>query len=430
MVKGPFNELYGETNKCSRNPGFGYPIVLVVLIATLLQIGFWMRLGVGVDQSVILELGREYAESGILNPSAKPTSGGGRIPGILMTYLVGTSLRIWPDHRMPAIPLILANAASLLVLGFTTRRLVNPRFAFWFLALYGLSPWRLFNGSVLWEPAFLLLPAAIHMAACAALQTKTKAAASFILGVSIAVAFQFYASFLVLAVATGILVMRKDIHVHWLAAVAGGLFGGIPFLLSAVANGNGDLFAFAPHYKSNVSSVVVTSIANIPKALLYWLRMGSADVGRRFGETALPGLVAKALWALAIGSVLIPLLAAVRSLRTLNPRSLFRPEDMHEASMASKGGQDREGSVKWVLRYALALLISLLLSAAVSPVTIQSWHSVVGMHAACLAPSMLLSDLWSKGHLAARTCVGIFFGIIITASIVLLFWHPLLTGAR
>lgn len=403
-------------------------MAFIILIATLLQIGFWTRLGIGADQGVILRMGREYAESGVLKPSIKPTSGGGRVPGVLLTYVVGTSLRIWPDNRAPAALLVLANAIALLVLALTMKRLVNSHFAFWFLALYGLSPWRLFNGSPLWEPAFLLLPAAVHLAACAALRNRSRLDASFILGVTIAIAFQFHASFIVLAFATGILVMRKVIRLHWLGIFTGGLLGAAPFLLCIFADGASGSFGFVPHYKATVWEVMSTVVINVPKALLYWLRMGSADVGRRLGETVLPTAIAKSLGVLAVGSVLIPLVAVVRSWQNLMPRHLSRKNNPNNLHLERENVLQREGSVRWLLRYAMALFFSLIASAALSPVTYQSWYSVVAMHAACVAPSLLLSELWAKKHLSVRTCVIIFYGITVAVSIVLLLWHPLSTG--
>lgn len=417
-----------DSSQHTHRGGSWLKVSLVILIATLLQIGFWMRLGVGGDQSAILGIGKEYVKTGVLEPSIKRTSGDGRVPGVLLTYVVGTMLRMSPDHRVPATLLVLANAISLFVLGLTVKGLVGSHFTFWFLALYGLSPWRLFNGSMLWEPAFLFLPAAVHLAACAALRNRTRLDASFILGVMIAIAFQFHSSFIVLAFATGILVMRKAIRLHWLAISAGGLLGAMPFLLSVFADGGTGPFSFVPHHKTTVIEIMSIAVLNVPKAFLYWLRMGSADVGRRFGETVLPTAVGKLLGVLAIGGILLPLAAAVRSWQELRHRDLSHTKDQNDLLIEREEAFQRAHSVRWLLRYAMALFFSLIASAALSPVRIQSWHSVVAMHAACIAPSLLLSELWAKKHLAARTGVIIFYGIIVAASIALLLWHPLSTG--
>ncbi len=403
-----FSLFFQVLSECLQRKNYGIQIFLMILIATLLQIGFWARLGVGGDQNVILDLGTAYAESGVLEPSTKPTSGDGRVPGVLLTYFVGTSLRVSSDHRLPAALLVVTNAASLVVLGVTMKGLVGGHLALWFLALYGLSPWRLFNASMLWEPAFLFLPASLHFAACAMLRNRRRVDASFVLGLSLAIAFQFHASFLVLLVATGILVIRKSINLHWPVFILGGFLGGLPFLLSALAT-EGEAFGFAPQFKDSIWAVLGTSARNIPKALLYWLRMGSADVGRRFAETFLPAIVSRPLGVLALGSVLVPAVSAVRQLQ-------------------GKISERDAGEERWLLKYAAAFFFALLISAAVSPVTMQGWHAVVALHAACIPPSLFLATLWTKKHDFRQVYVFAFFGIIVASSLVLLFGHPLSTG--
>ena len=96
--------------------------VCVCVAATLLQAAFWARQGVGGDQAAILRMGREYAEGGVLRPSAKGTSGGGRVPGILMQLCVGAPLRLWGDPRAPGLPLVAANALALVVVTVGMRR--------------------------------------------------------------------------------------------------------------------------------------------------------------------------------------------------------------------------------------------------------------------------------------------------------------------
>jgi hypothetical protein len=427
FAKGAFAETDGDENPHFHRRRIDWLIVGVIAMAIALQVAFWVRQGIGGDQRALLGLGAKYAESGVLESSAKQTSGGGHVPGVLLSYAIGLPLRVWASPKAPGVPLIFANALALVLLAITLRRLAGSMIALFFLALYALSPWRLYNGGILWEPAYLFLPAAMHFAACAALRKRARVVASLALGASVALAFQFHASFLVLAIAAGILLIRKDIRLNWPSAAAGALLAGAPFLASCLAPGNERSLAFAPHYSGNGWSVVLTIVANTPKAFFYWLQMGSAYLGR-LGSIVLPSQLTGVIVVLTSATVLLPLAAAARAWRTLRPRGA-RADGPGAAGPSSPATHLREGRVGWMLRYALAMLMALMLSAALSPVSLQNWHTTVAMHAACIPPALLLAEMWSGKRRGSRLLVAAFLGLVVAATIVILTWLPLFAGA-
>ncbi len=88
------------------------------------------------------------ALDGQIAPFAKIMSGGGVIPGSLLQFLVGLPLALWFDYRSPALLVILFHLAAGLLLWRLMERAFGQRFAAVYLAIYWLSPWRLYHNAL------------------------------------------------------------------------------------------------------------------------------------------------------------------------------------------------------------------------------------------------------------------------------------------
>jgi len=295
----------------------------ILVTGVVLQFFLWSRGWVDNDQIVLLRRGLEFAHGGGLAPYGKYMSGGGKIPGAFLQLLVGVSLWIWPDCRAPALLVGVSHLAAVAVLGVTLAKALGTRSTLFFLAVYWLSPWRLYHAGFLWEPGFVFLPAAVHLACSYRLRERPRFAVSAVLAATIILTVQIHASFLLLLVSTAFLLWKKKIRLSLRGAVAGLVVGSLTLVPTALAYLRGELPRLAPVRWDHLPPVVL-EISNLFKGFLYWFRLGSLDIGRRIrdvagvaeanlSESAAAPLIALgvgALAALALASLAISLTAS------------------------------------------------------------------------------------------------------------------------
>src|SRR5205823_1700138 len=106
----------------------------------------------------------------------------------------------------------------------------SPRERVLFALLYWLSPWRLYYSGFLWNPNYLYLFGAAHLATTLAQRRRASFWASFLHAAALALAFQIHASFLLLAVASVLLYLRSYLKVHWPGLLSGGVLASLPLI--------------------------------------------------------------------------------------------------------------------------------------------------------------------------------------------------------
>ena len=164
----------------------------------------------GRDAVHLLEMGLRYASSGELTPVAKQMSGGGNVPGGLLQLLVGVPLMIAPHFRSPVVVTQVFHLVAGVVTLLVVRQAAGSVFAAVFALCWWLSPWRLHHSGLIWEPAYLYLPAALHLWAC--WRSRVAGAplvASAVLGLVLTATPQIHASFVVLWALTALLWLRR-----------------------------------------------------------------------------------------------------------------------------------------------------------------------------------------------------------------------------
>ena len=358
----------------------GGAALAILVTGVLLQFFLWSRAWVDNDQIVLLRRGLEFAEGGGLVPYGKYMSGGGKIPGALLQLLVGMSLWIWPDYRAPGLLVGVSHLVAVSVLGVILAKALGMRSTVFFLAIYWLSPWRLYHAGFLWEPGFVFLPAAVHLACSYRLRERRRFLASAVLAATIALTMQIHASFLILLVSTAILLWKRVVRLDLRGAVAGLVVGSLTLIPTAQACLRGELPRLAPARWDYLPPVVL-EISNLFKGLLYWFRLGSLDIGRRIrdvagvAETNLSESAAASLIALGV-SVLAALALASLVISLTASWQYFRGSGTAEET------DNREWH--WMRVYALSFLLSVLIASVLAPVPVQGWHFVIALHAACL----------------------------------------------
>ena len=448
---------------------------IVLLGGTVLQALLWSRQWIYGDQYALFLAGLDLLETGRLPPVAKYMSGGGHIPGSLLPLLIAGPLEAWTEYRAPALLIGVGHLAAAGVLAATVGRALGISFLTAYLAAYWLSPWRLYHAGFVWEPAYVFLPAALHLACAWRLRARPHFGWSLLLAATLTATLQLHASFVVLVVLTALLALQGAIRVDWRGAFAGVASGALTLIPTAQAWLAGTLPRMPPGETEDFSRVAVGGL-NALKALAYWVRMGAPDIGRRLREssfadaefvdssvrTGLASGLLTTLVALSTVSVIVALLAsrdyfrAGRALRaslalragsalragaalragsaswaastlrdasTLRPRLAVRAADAPEAVSADD----------WFRAYAGWCLVAMCASAGVSPVPVQGWHVVIALHAACLPVAAWLRAAFEGGSAPRRAIAGSFVLLQVAVVLALAFGHPMyrpLSGER
>ena len=219
---------------------------IVLLGGTVLQAVLWSRQWIYGDQYALFLAGLDLLETGRLPPVAKYMSGGGHIPGSLLPLLIAGPLEAWTDYRAPALLIGVGHLAAAGVLAATVGRALGISFLAAYLAAYWLSPWRLYHAGFVWEPAYVFLPAALHLACAWRLRAGRHFGWSLLLAATLTATLQLHASFVVLVVLTALLALQGAIRVDWRGAFAGVASGALTLIPTAQAWLAGTLPRMAP----------------------------------------------------------------------------------------------------------------------------------------------------------------------------------------
>ena len=389
----------------------------LILIGAALQAWFASRGAVGGDQYVLFDLGLDYLEGGELSAVGKGMSGGGFIPGSLLQLLVGVPFSFWHDYRSPVVLIGVFHLAAIFFALPVVRGAAGDRAALAFIALWWLSPWRLYHSGILWEPAYVILPSSLHLWACWRLRKGPDTVGSAVLAATLILTFQLHGSFLFLVILTILLAAWRLIGIRWEGALLGTVIGGLTLIPTLAALVEGTLPSPAPS-KSFIGFGLVT-VVPLLRGFHYWFRLGSLDVGRRLSSVVFldpewaGGDLLKTL--LYLGTALVVLLAVLSTLIAVAATWWY----FFRSGRLSGRGKEWH----WLRRYSLMAFASLLVSSALSPVTIQSWHALIALPAACLPVAVWLDDVWPPGKRWLHRVLLLFLFLRLPAAALIGFGH-------
>ncbi len=344
------------------------------------------------DQAILLHVGLDFVETHQLPAVAKGMSGAGHLPGGLLSLLVGVPLALVPHFRSPNVLVGIFHISAFFLLVDVLRRRTSWRTTVIFAAIFWLSPWRLYHAGFLWEPSYLYLSVAGHLWLCDRLQQKKNPAWSLALGVLVILTMQIHASFVVLVVATVLMRAWRLIRIHYPAMLLGVCVGALTLIPAIIALVTGDSPRIAPQDGFPGRGFIV--FFPLLKGISYWLRLPSLDAG-----SITKGLVfLKEEW--IAGRPLGPHLAwSVRILQVLGYCSIgvCAYAVYQFIRQLSRGGLIAGIRDHWLFGYCFLMLVSTIVSAGLSPVTVQSWHVVLALPAACVSVAWGLAGL-AKRH--------------------------------
>jgi hypothetical protein len=378
-----------------------------------LQTWLWLRAWVWWDQILLLRLGMRLVVDGELTLFGKIMSGGGLIPGSLLQLLIAGPLAVWFDYRSPGLLLGFSQAVGGLLLWRVAKGMGGPRLGAVYLAVYWLSPWRLYHSGFIWEPSYLLLPAALHLWALWTQRERARFGPSAVLGAVLLASPQIHVSGIVLFFATAFFWWRARPSLS-IGGLASGAALGAASLLPTVL---GRFQGLWPEIEtSGFPGAGFVQVFPVLKGASYWFRIASLDVGRRLRQVVLPedgalGLGIGLLEVITVASVLVTLVAAFRFLRP----------GRHDDRLP-------EPANTFGRRYVGACFVALVVSAGLSPATIQGWHTLVVLHAACLPVALWVHDALlrrSAGPSWAVWAAAAFLALRVPVVLVLGFGHPM-----
>ena len=402
------------------------PLITAILFAgAALQALLWSRQWIYGDQYALLLSGIGILETGDLPPFAKTMSGGGRIPGALLPLLVAAPLQVWADYRAPGLLIGLSHLAAVALLSICIGRALGARFLTAYLAVYWLSPWRLYHAGFVWEPAYVFLPAALHLATAYRLRERAHPGWSLLHAAALTLALQLHGSFLVLVLLTAGLTAARRIRLDVRGSLLGVAAGGLTLVPTVQALVAGSLPRILPGVTEELPRALV-GLVNLPKSLAYWWRLGSLYIGRRLEQTVYADAGAAAseaetAFAAGLTSVVIAVstvsvaVAVFASWRYFRRHPSFDPDDL-----------DRRGSpAAWLRAYAGWCLAALCAAATLSPVPVQGWHVVIALHAACLPVAAWMHAAFTTRTFLPRAAAASFILLEVVVVLLLAFGHPM-----
>ena len=365
-----------------------FRLTLAALFLAGLAIGLLMvsRSQVAGDQLNLLARGWRLAVDRVVVPFGNPTSAGGYSPGPLQSLLSGLPLLLWRDYRAPALAVLLAHALAWLLLDQLLAATAGRRERVVLAIVFWLNPWQLYFAGHVWNANWLVPLGVVHTATAWRLRARAALWPSFFHVLAIGLVFQLHQSFVILLLATALLLATRQLRLHrGGAALAVVLVGAslVPWLEAVRADpsllpgGNGFL---------GRGGALLFPLA---RGIAYLVRYASLSFSERmatFDFTAVLGadadaLLAPALHAFVVGigavSVVVPLLAH----RRLWPR-LARQWRQRRLEPAT-------GRI-WLLRYSGAALVAALAAFVLSPTTVMVWQGFAVLHVAVL-PVVLLA---------------------------------------
>ena len=401
-------------------------------LGLLLSLLLALRSIAGGDQLNLLARGWLLAARGLWISYGNPMSTGGKAPGGLTSLLVGLPLFLWWDFRAPGLLVVAFHAAAFLILDRSLRGILSARERLLFAVFYWLGPWRLYFSGFLWNPNYLFLFSAVHLATALAQRHRARFWASLLHVTALLFALQVHASALLLLTASALLWLRGYFKVHPAGAIAGGLIGSLP-LLPWIRDVMAQPALITEAHKGFPGRGLLLVFPFL-RGVVYWLRYGSLSLSGRMGrldftEALGPGadrllrpLYFTLTQVIAPATIVLPLLAGVwlwrRQSRSAG-HSTWRPDWRRLLRRLPDATSDRA----WLHGYVLWTFLAALLIFAIAPTTFMYWQGLILIHAAVLPVVLWLGALlrtrrapqvraaaWTWATLAVVLGLGMAFG--------------------
>lgn len=351
------------------------------------------------DQTQMLYKGYLGAYEGVWLSYGNAASAVGNVPGSLSAWLIGGPLLLWDSPYAPMVLLLAMRLVGFLLFDAVIRQVFDDRVRLLFLVLCWLNPWFQYE-SLLYNPSYLFLFSAMHCWSAWHMRERASFWHMIVHLLAIGMAMQLHYSWPLLAVMSTYLFWRRILKVSWSGVVVATLLIGaslIPYAMEVMSNShitqNVD-----PEARQRYIGWGLVHVYPVLKSVLYWLRYGSwlfasklvNDTqfiwlaGHEYLQMAAVWLWRVVIYGVGSATVLLAAKANWQLWRELKARLL-------RSDRAPVDGES------WLGLYALAAVLAVLVSAALSPIIFNYWHLML-IFPYALFPILLLLVSWSRNH--------------------------------
>ncbi len=351
------------------------------------------------DQTQMLYKGYLGAYEGVWLSYGNAASAVGNVPGSLSAWLIGGPLLLWDSPYAPMVLLLAMRLVGFLLFDAVIRRVFDDRVRLLFLVLCWLNPWFQYE-SLLYNPSYLFLFSAMHCWSAWHMRERASFWHTIVHLLAIGMAMQLHYSWPLLAVISTYLFWRRILKVSWSGVVVAALLIGaslIPYAME-VMNNSHITQNVDPEARQRYIGWGLVHVYPVLKSVIYWLRYGSwlfasklvNDTqfiwlaGHEYLQMAAVWLWRVVIYGVGAATVLLAAKANWQLWRDLKPRLL-------RSDRAPVDG------TSWLGLYALAAVLAVLVSAALSPIIFNYWHLML-IFPYALFPILLLLVSWSRNH--------------------------------
>ncbi len=351
------------------------------------------------DQTQMLYKGYLGAYEGVWLSYGNAASAVGNVPGSLSAWLIGGPLLLWDSPYAPMVLLLAMRLVGFLLFDAVIRQVFDDRVRLLFLVLCWLNPWFQYE-SLLYNPSYLFLFSAMHCWSAWHMRERASFWHMIVHLLAIGMAMQLHYSWPLLAVMSTYLFWRRILKVSWSGVVVATLLIGaslIPYAMEVMSNShitqNVD-----PEARQRYIGWGLVHVYPVLKSVLYWLRYGSwlfasklvNDTqfiwlaGHEYLQMAAVWLWRVVIYGVGSATVLLAAKANWQLWCELKPRLL-------RSDRAPVDGES------WLGLYALAAVLAVLVSAALSPIIFNYWHLML-IFPYALFPILLLLVRWGRRY--------------------------------
>ncbi|ANB67841.1 3-deoxy-D-manno-octulosonic acid transferase [Aeromonas veronii] len=372
---------------------------IMLLSGLLISLLYFTNQIMSGDQTQMLYKGYLGAYEGVWLSYGNAASAVGNVPGSLSAWLIGGPLLLWDSPYAPMVLLLAMRLVGFLLFDVVIRQVFDDRVRLLFLVLCWLNPWFQYE-SLLYNPSYLFLFSAMHCWSAWHMRERASFWHMIVHLLAIGMAMQLHYSWPLLAVMSAYLFWRRILKVSWSGVVVATLLIGaslIPYAMEVMSNShitqNGD-----PEARQRYIGWGLVHVYPVLKSVLYWLRYGSwlfasklvNDTqfiwlaGHEYLQMATVWLWRVVIYGVGSATVLLAAKANWQLWCELKPRLL-------RSDRAPVDGES------WLGLYALAAVLAVLVSAALSPIIFNYWHLML-IFPYALFPILLLLVRWSRRY--------------------------------
>ncbi|KKD61497.1 3-deoxy-D-manno-octulosonic acid transferase [Grimontia sp. AD028] len=341
------------------------------------------------DQWQMLHKGYLGAYQDIWQPFGNAASAVGNVPGSLSAWVVGGPLLLWDNPWAPMLLLIGLRVLSFLMFDAVIKAVFSQPVRLLFMVGYWLNPWLLYD-SQLYNPAYLCFFTALHFWSAFKLREQPNFLFSFLHVLAIGGAMQLHYSWPVLAVISCYLLYRKMAYPNWAGVFAAGaviLLSLVPYYLEYTTN------EALSRESDRYIGYGLVHVYPVLKAVLYWLRYASTLFSNRIITDASFDWITTISWLQAVFQYMWQAILYLVGAATVVIAAKINWRAWKSIKPLIKRGSGDIDSQQWLLLYAAATVLAIIINAMLSPITFSYWHLIL-TYPIALLPILVASERW------------------------------------